>query len=81
MRQHVRWKGAVREGNLDVQTEERLVYDLPPFSTDVGKFAPPEFEVPALLVVQSTVVEYCEENSIAVERIGGCMQYGIPRLH
>jgi hypothetical protein len=49
------------------------VYEVSPFSTNVGELAPSELEIPILFVIQPTVVEYCMEY-IAGERIGGRVQ-------
>jgi len=53
------------------------VYEVSPFSTNVGELAPSELEVPILFVIQPTVVEYCMEY-IAGERIGGRVQQVVP---
>jgi hypothetical protein len=47
------------------------MYDVTPFSTNVGELAPSELVIPTF-IVQPTVVEYCKEG-VTVERIGGCV--------
>jgi hypothetical protein len=54
-----------------------MVYDVPPFSTDMGEFTPSELEIPAFFGIESTAVEHYTEY-IAAERIGGRVQYVIP---
>jgi hypothetical protein len=36
---------------MDIRMEGRLVYDVPPFSTDMGELAPSELEIPAFFII------------------------------
>jgi hypothetical protein len=49
---------------MHAQVECGCVYEVTPFLTNMRGLAPPKSDVPMILLVQSIVVEYLEEDII-----------------